>query len=53
MAKTFPRDYTHEELAALVLFHQQQHAEALTKYSAVLEKLKVVGKELSALKRNK
>lgn len=51
--KRFPVDYTHAELAALVVRHRDAHAEIATKYSDTLEKLKDARKELSSLKRNK
>ncbi len=53
MDKRFPIDYTHEELANLVIYHHDKHIEAVTKYTDTLEKLKEVQKELSKLKRNK
>lgn len=53
MDKRFPTDYTHEELANLVIYHHDKHIEAVTKYTDTLEKLKEVQKELSKLKRNK
>lgn len=51
--KRFPDDYTHAELAKLVLHHRDLHAELATKYHETLDKLKETRIELSKLKRNK
>jgi hypothetical protein len=51
--KRFPYDYTHAELAKLVLHHRDLHVELATKYHETLDKLKETRIELSRLKRNK
>jgi hypothetical protein len=51
--KRFPDDYTHAELAKLVLHHRDLHVEIATKYHETLDKLKETRIELSRLKRNK
>lgn len=51
--KRFPYDYTHAELASLVVQHRDLNVDALTKYHDTLDKLKDTRKELSAMKRNK
>lgn len=51
--KRFPDDYTHAELAKLVLHHRDLHVELATKYHETLDKLKETRIELSRLKRNK
>lgn len=53
MTKRWPQDYTHKELAALVLCHQEKHAEAATKLADTRDKLIEARKELSKLKRDK
>jgi len=51
--KRFPSDYSHKELADLVVLHRDKRIEAETKYSNTVGKLRAISKELSELKRIK
>jgi hypothetical protein len=52
-SKRFPQDYSHGELAALVIFHRNAHEEYASRQSDMLDKLKTAQIELSKLKRKK
>lgn len=49
--KRFPADYSHAELAALVIEHRNAAAAASTERSEIRDRLITAQKELSALKR--